>query len=143
MTSAVPPGIPEGYEPTPALDGNFDRVLGPLYRRSNGPGFAFRTGEAHSNIRGAIHGGVLTALADQTLGLTVMEAIDGGMAVTISLTCDFVDGARPGDLIECSAAVTRVTRSVVFVQGELRCGKRLLLTATGLWKRLRPVYPTG
>lgn len=131
--------IPEGYEASPVLDGNFGQSLGPLYRRLDGGGFAFRTGPEHRNGRGITHGGVLMTIADQTLGLTVQKAIDGGPAVTVTLNCDFVDGAMAGELIEVEAAVTRVTKSLVFVKGELTSGGRTILTAAGIWKRMRPV----
>ena len=48
-----------------------------------------------------------------------------------------MDGARPGDFVAGEAMVTRITRSIVFVQGSVRCGDRVLLTASGLWKRLQ------
>ena len=135
MTSEVP----DGYELSPVLDGNFGQSLGPLYRRAGGGGFAFRVGPEHRNGRGMTHGGVLMTIADQTLGLTVQQAIEGGPAVTVTLNCDFVDGALPGDLIEIVAEVTRVTRSLVFVKGVLSSGGRPILTAAGIWKRMKPV----
>jgi uncharacterized protein (TIGR00369 family) len=128
--------IPEGYEPCTTWDGTFGPSLGRLYQRRDGDGFAFRVQARHNNARDVTHGGMLMTLADQMLGLTVQQALDGGYAATVSLNCDFIASAAPGDLIEGKAEVSRVTRSVVFVQGSLRCGDRLLLTASGLWKRL-------
>lgn len=130
---------PAGYEPSPVLDGNFGQSLGPLYQRPDGGGYAFRVGPEHRNSRGIAHGGVLMTIADQTLGLTVQRAIDGGPAVTVTLNCDFVDGAQAGDLIEIEAAVTRVTRSLVFVTGRLTSNGRTILTAAGIWKRMRAI----
>ena len=74
-------------------------------------------------MRGAIHGGVQRALANWMLGLTFMRTTGGGMAVTVSLYCDPVGSLLPGGMIECSAEITRVAFSAIFVQGELRCGK--------------------
>ncbi len=131
--------IPAGYEASPTLDGNFGQSLGPLFRRLDGGGYAFRVGPEHRNGRGMTHGGVLMTIADQTLGLTVQQALDGGPAVTVTLNCDFVDGAQAGELIEVDAVVTRVTRSLVFVKGELTSEGRTILTAAGIWKRMRPI----
>lgn len=130
--------IPDGYAPCTTPDGRFGPNLGPLYQRHDGSGFAFRVRERHNNARGVTHGGMLMTLADQVLGLTVQHAIDGAYAATVNLNCDFVASTAPGDLVEGSAQVTRVTRSIVFVQGTLYCGERLILTASGLWKRLDP-----
>jgi uncharacterized protein (TIGR00369 family) len=131
---------PDGYVPSTIPDGTFGKLLGTLYRRREGGGFAFRVEARHGNVRGAIHGGMLMTMADQVLGLTVQQAIGGGPTATISLNCDFVSSAKPGDLIEGTAEVTRITSSIVFVQGRLACGGRLILSAAGLWKRLDPRY---
>jgi uncharacterized protein (TIGR00369 family) len=133
--------IPEGYGLCRTPDGTFGPTLGPLYQRRDGTSFAFRVKARHNNDRGVTHGGMLMTLADQVLGLTVQEALDGAYAATISLNCSFVASASPGDLVEGSAIVTRITRSVVFVQGSLHCGDRLLLSASGIWKRLAPHVP--
>lgn len=100
--------------------------------------FAMQALPQHSNGR-TVHGGVLTALADLVLGMTVRET--GDAAATISLNCDFVAAAQVGDWIEGEAEVTRRTRSVVFVRGTLRCGDRTLLCASGVWKPIEPRPP--
>jgi uncharacterized protein (TIGR00369 family) len=128
---------PEGYEPCPMPDGEFGQSLGPLYWRRDRGGFAFRVEARHRNYNGNIHGGMLMTLADKVLGLTVAQALDGQPAATVSLNCDMISSAHPGDLIEGVAQVNRVTGSIVFVQGTLRCGERLILSASGLWKRIR------
>ncbi len=130
--------IPDGYALCRTLDGTFGPGLGPLYQHQDGSSFAFRVRERHNNVRGVTHGGMLMTLADQILGLTVQHALEGAYAATVNLNCNFVASTAPGDLVEGSAQVTRVTRSVVFVQGTLYCGERLILTASGLWKRLDP-----
>lgn len=133
--------VPPGYVPCPLSVGDFGDSIGPFFMRPDGSGFACRMARRHSNPLGVVHGGVLMTLADQVLGLTVHRATGLEPSATVSLNCDFVEGARPGDLIEGEAEVTRVTRSLVFAQGRLRCGDRLILTASGLWKRLQPARP--
>ena len=130
--------IPDGYAPCSTPDGTFGPYLGQLYQHRDGSSYAFRVREHHNNARGVTHGGLLMTLADQILGLTVQHALEGAYAATVNLNCNFVASAAPGDLVEGSAQVTRVTRSIVFVQGTLHCGERLILTASGLWKRLDP-----
>jgi uncharacterized protein (TIGR00369 family) len=128
---------PEGYVPCPLPVGDFGDSLGALFMRPDGSGFACRMRPGHRNPRGAVHGGVLLSLADQVLGLTVYQAIGQTLSATVNLNCDFVEAAFPGDLIEGEARVTRVTGSVVFVTGMLRRGERVILTASGIWKRLQ------
>ena len=50
--------------------------------------------------------------------------------------CDFVAGAKGNEIIEGTTTITRKTRSLVFVSGELAAGGRTVLTATGIWKIL-------
>lgn len=142
MTDAKPPQtdpqMPPGYEPCTMDDGEFGRAQGRLHWSPDHKRFAFRVENRHRNENGVVHGGMLMTLADQVLGLTVVQALGNNPAATVSLNCDFIDGALAGDLIEGEAKVTRITRSVVFVQGQLFCGDRILLNASGLWKRLKP-----
>lgn len=128
---------PPGYRLCLMPDGPFTEPLGPLFIRDDGSGFAFRATMRHCNARGVVHGGMLMTFADQALGLTVQRALGSLDVATVSLNCDLVAGAVPGDLIEGEAEVTRISRSIVFVRGTLRCGERILMNASGLWKRLR------
>lgn len=128
---------PPGYRVCDMPDGPFTAPLGPLFIREDGAGFAFRATERHCNAGGVMHGGMLMTFADQTLGLTVQRAVGTIEVATVSLNCDLLDGARPGELVEGEATVTRITRSIVFVRGSVCCGERVVLTASGLWKRLQ------
>lgn len=139
-----PGSTPPGYRLCLMPDGPFTEPLGPLFIRDDGSGFAFRATARHCNARGVVHGGMLMTFADQVLGLTVQRALGSLDVATVSLNCDLVAGAVPGDLIEGEAEVTRISRSIVFVRGTLGCGGRILMNASGLWKRLRgPVGPAG
>ncbi|HMO45939.1 MAG TPA: PaaI family thioesterase [Rubrivivax sp.] len=137
MSDALRTDVPPGYRVCDMPDGPFTEPLGPLFIRQDGGGFALRAADRHCNARGVMHGGMLITLADQTLGLTVQRAVGTVEVATVSLNCDLVDSARPGELVEGEATVTRITRSIVFVRGSLRCGERVLLSASGLWKRLQ------
>lgn len=135
---------PPGYRLCRMPDGPFTEPLGPLFIRDDGSGFAFRATERHCNARGVVHGGMLLTFADQVLGLSVQRAVGSLDVATVSLNCDLVAGAVPGDLIEGEAEITRISRSIVFVRGTLGCGERTLMNASGLWKRLRgQAGPTG
>lgn len=132
--------LPPGYKVSAIPDGGFAQLIGPLLVRENDAGlrFAFRAEHKHANARDVVHGGMLMTFADQVLGLTVQRAVGTLGIATVSLNCDLVAAARPGDFIEGEAVVTRVTRTIVFVKGTIFCGNTVLLTASGLWKRLKP-----
>lgn len=135
--------VPPGYRVCTMPDGAFGTGVGPLFIRMDGTGFAFRVEARHCNAREVVHGGMLMTFADQVLGLTVQRAVETVNVATISLHCDLVSSAIPGDLVEGEAVVTRITRSVVFVRGSLRCGDRPVMTASGVWKRLKSMPTTA
>ena len=132
--------IPDGYELYTHPDGKFATLIGPLYlRQTNGVmRFAYRATEHDCNARGIVHGGRLMTFADQVLGQTCIHTAKSNDLVTVTLNCDLVAAAMPGDLIEGEAEIIRIARTLIFVRGKLFCGDKTLLTANGLWARVQP-----
>lgn len=131
---------PPGYEISKMLEGGFGAAIGPLFIRhsSSGPRFAFRAGSKHTNARGVVHGGMLMTFADQTLGLTAQRALDTVDLATVTLNCDLVASAKPDDLIEGEATITRITKRLIFLKGTITCGDTVLVNTSGLWVRIKP-----
>ena len=66
---------------------------------------------------GVIHGGVVTAMLDETCGMAVQLALDGTRSIaTLDLRIDFQKPATPGLDIRAHSVCTRVTRSIAFVR---------------------------
>ncbi len=66
---------------------------------------------------GVIHGGVVTAMLDETCGMAVQLALDGVSAIaTLDLRIDYQKPATPGVDIKAHAICYRVTRSIAFVR---------------------------
>lgn len=135
MTTTEPKPAPAGYTAVFAETG-FNKYVGPIWRSPDGSEFLFDVRDIHMNGGGTMHGGMAMALADIVLGRTVRDALDNARALTISLNCDFVSAAKLGDRIRGTATITRKTRSIVFISGELAVDGRPIMTATGLWKIL-------
>ena len=55
---------------------------------------------------------------------------------TISLNCNFVSPGLQDDIVECDAKVTRTTKSLVFIEGNLISQDKIILSASGIWKIL-------
>ena len=127
----------ETYQPI--VMGGFNAYVGAILRD---PGkeagaeqrFAFLPEAKHLNGGGALHGGLLMTLADNVLGFTVHEQTEGRIASTVTLNTDFLAGGVAGAPVWGRAAITRKTRSLIFVAGDLSQNGKLLLTATGIWK---------
>jgi len=66
---------------------------------------------------GVIHGGVVTAMLDESCGMAVQLALDGNSAIaTLDLRIDYQKPATPGLEIRAHAVCTRVTRQIAFVR---------------------------
>ncbi|MEC7761830.1 MAG: PaaI family thioesterase [Pseudomonadota bacterium] len=127
---------PEGYD---AFDeeGTFIGVLGPVYLKRLGDRTVtyLELDERHTNPMGVAHGGLLMTLLDITLGSTAGAKIDHvGVYPTIQLNCNFLRGAKLGDVVEGRAEVTRLSRTLAFVSGQLEVGGQPIATATAVFR---------
>ncbi|HEY1961711.1 MAG TPA: PaaI family thioesterase, partial [Rhizomicrobium sp.] len=95
------PGLPEDAEDI-SLRG-FNKSVGPLYSLPDDggpPRLGFVVAEKHMNAAGTVHGGMLMALADVSMGRTSRLIAEAEIGSTVALSCDFLAPGRLGDLIE-------------------------------------------
>jgi len=132
MTSST---VPEGFRPIFA-PGRYPEKIGPLYFKREGANYSygFLADETHANFNGIIHGGMLMSFLDEALGQIVWRLVGKKRCAIISLNCDFIAAARPGDWIEIKADISKRGLSVVFIRGELLVDGNRILTADGIWK---------
>ena len=121
--------------PTPATPIAFDALAETIGRRRSVYGHIsglrmdrFAPGEAWSTLpyrpvfvgdsdTGVIHGGVVTAMLDESCGMAVQLALDATRAIaTLDLRIDYQKPATPGLDIKAHAVCVRVTRSIAFVR---------------------------
>jgi uncharacterized protein (TIGR00369 family) len=137
-TPAAEP-VPEGFKAFGFEEG-FVADIGPIYYKRLPDGttrFGMQTGPRHINPNGVLHGGVFFGFADTFMGRLVWERSQCRCA-TITLTTEFVASGKAGQWIEGAGTVTRETRSLAFVRGEVFAGDELLMQATGVWRIFRP-----
>lgn len=117
MSEAPPAGFAPHFRKSPVTD-----PWEPLFSRTSPDGveIGFRAAAAHCNSRGFVHGGVIAALADNALGLSVGESLRGqgaaapGGLVTVSLTLDYLATARIGQWVAVRPRVLKAGRSLGF-----------------------------
>ncbi len=133
------PKIPSGFEPhfrqSPLTD-----PWEPLYSRRNGDGFqlAIRVDRPHCNARGMAHGGLISALADNAMGLACVLSAggEGSGAVTASLSVEFISSAKAGQWLEVAAEPTKVGRTLAFAQARITADGELVATASAVFRML-------
>lgn len=108
-----------------------------LREEESGPAFGMIVGEQHLDSSGAVDGGAILALVDQTIGIPGNRLVKTPM-VTIQLETRFCGPARAGDFLESRSRVVHSDGQVVAVAGDITAGGRLIATATGIWKTVRP-----
>ncbi len=127
--------IPDGFKPFPSISGFID-LVGPYYfggKDGDVLRYGYLTDDRHNNSNGVVHGGALMSFADTAMGAAVYTTVQGPCA-TISLNCEFIAGAIPGEWIEAEVQITKVTRTLAFLRCELKSGGQTVLTASGIWK---------
>jgi uncharacterized protein (TIGR00369 family) len=111
--------VPEGYVPhvrtSPVTD-----PWQPLFAKIAGGtvSLALRIRAAHSNGKGFMHGGVISALADNAMGLSKLAATKESAAVVgarqSGLALDFLLSAEVGQWVEFSPRVLKIGAGIGF-----------------------------
>jgi uncharacterized protein (TIGR00369 family) len=79
----------------------------------------FTAGEAFTNPTGAVQGGFVAAMLDDTMGPAVFAMGEGRIfAPTLDLHVSFLKPARPGRFVG-RARVVSLGKSIAFLEGEL------------------------
>ncbi len=99
--------------------------------------YGLQTRPDHANPAGAVHGGILVAFADHTLGCYVAAEADNVPNVTIQLNTHFLAAVPPGAFLELRGEVTRATGSMVFVRGVISADGQDSVAVDGIWRVFR------
>jgi uncharacterized protein (TIGR00369 family) len=118
----------------------YELLSGPFYARRGEDGAmvcAFRAERKHMNGHGAMHGGCLMTFADYALFCIATDHIQDAGTVTASMSCEFIDAAFEGEVVEARGEVIRSGKSLVFLRGLLTCAGRPLLSFSAILKKVR------
>jgi uncharacterized protein (TIGR00369 family) len=110
--------LPEGFKPH-FRKSPMTEPWEPLYSRTTGDSvvLGLRAAPPHTNSRGLVHGGLISALADNAMGLSCGRFLeDGQSVVTVNLTLDFVGSARVGQWLEFDTNFVRAGSTLCFAQ---------------------------
>ena len=109
------------------------------------PLWSRRTGEAvhiglvadrpHTNSRGFVHGGLISALADNAMGLSCGQALGGNTRlVTVNLAVDFVGSAQVGQWLEVEPTVVRAGSTLCVAEARVTADGQLCARANATFR---------
>lgn len=115
----------------------FPNGLGPLWARRADSGWEYGLAlvEDHANATGAVHGGVLLALADHALSLAAWEVAGRVPCTTVQLSAQFLRPVQPKGVVRARGEVVRLTGGLVFMRGVLTAADaEAVAVADGVWR---------
>ena len=93
--------------------------------------------ENHLNAAGITHGGYLAALIDAGAGTSAHRSANNAPCVTISLDLKFIGSSKTGDEILGKTKILKKTSTLIFLFCELSCHKKIIASASGIWKIIK------
>ena len=113
---------------------------GVLFRNISDTEYEFKStiNENHLNAAGITHGGYLSALVDAGAGTAAHRSVKNAPCVTISLDLKFIGASKVGDEIIGNVKILKKTKTLVFLFCELSCNNKIITSASGVWKILKP-----
>ena len=114
---------------------------GLLFKNISENEYQFKTiiKENHLNAAGITHGGFICSLIDAGAGTAVYRATNQTSCVTVSLDIKFISPSRKSDELIGSVQILKKTRSMVFVNCNLKRKDQLIASATGVWKVIKKI----
>jgi uncharacterized protein (TIGR00369 family) len=99
--------------------------------------FEVQVKNIHLNTGKIAHGGFLSTIADTGMGNAAHQAAGNKRCVTISLDIKFISAALPENILRGKVKILKRTKSLVFVNCEIRNEKTIITTSSGVWKILK------
>ena len=128
--------IPDGFEPL-SRKSPLTEPWEPIYAKKTERAviIGLRLARPHTNGRGLIHGGLITALADNAMGYSCAQATGWTTSfVTVSLSIDFVGSAEIGQWCSIESDVIKTGKTICFAQSLIRADGAVIARASGTFR---------
>jgi uncharacterized protein (TIGR00369 family) len=139
-------GVPEGFVRHSRRSGLTD-PWEPIYARQTADALvlAVRAAEPHCNARGFVHGGLISALADNAMGLScrlrlLRDKGDDFLAglVTVTLDVDFLEAAESGAWLRFETDFIRAGSTLCFAESSVTANGTICARARARFRVIRP-----
>lgn len=134
-TIPIPPGFERHFRQSPVTD-----PWEPIYSRktSDVVVLGLVAEAAHTNSRGFVHGGLISALADNAMGLSCARRLgDEASLVTVNLTLDFLSSAQVGQWLEFDTVFVKPGSTLAFAQAFVTADGEPCARANGVFRVVR------
>lgn len=128
--------IPDGFEPL-FRKSPLTEPWEPLYAKNTDKAviIGLRLARPHTNGRGLIHGGLITALADNAMGYSCALVTNWTTSfVTVSLSVDFVGSAEIGQWCSIESDVIKTGKTICFAQCLIKADDVVIARASGTFR---------
>ena len=93
---------------------------------------------AHTNSRGMVHGGLISALADNAMGLSCAHRLGPDASlVTVNLALDFLGAAKIGQWLEFDTVFVKPGSTLAFAQAFVTADGEPCARANGTFRVVR------
>lgn len=128
--------IPDGFEPL-SRKSPLTEPWEPLYAKKTDRAviIGLRLARPHTNGRGLIHGGLITALADNAMGYSCAQVTNWTTSfVTVSLSIDFAGSAEIGQWCSIESDVIKTGKIICFAQSLIKADGVVIARASGTFR---------
>jgi uncharacterized protein (TIGR00369 family) len=135
--AAVPDGFERHFRTSPLTD-----PWEPIYSRKTETALVLglHLRKEHCNSRGFAHGGLISALADNAMGLSCGLALGGARLVTVNLTVDYLGTAQVGAWLEIEPTFVRSGKTICFAQAFVTADAASIARANAVFRVM--AHPT-
>lgn len=118
--------------------GNGQWTLGTLWLDRQASRLAVRVTERLCNAFGVLHGGAMATFADaQGLALRRYSGKEGDHTPTVSLSVDYLGGARLGSWLVAEVTLLRTTRTLIFTQALIAADDKLVARSSAIYRNFQ------
>jgi uncharacterized protein (TIGR00369 family) len=131
-SNTIPDGFERHFRQSPATD-----PWEPLWSRRGDGCFVLGLYVAHQhcNARGLLHGGVISSLADNAMGLSCVMELGGKVSlVTVTLSVDFLGIAPIGTWLEFMGMPTKLGKTLCFAAARISADGIQIATANAVFR---------
>lgn len=105
-------------------------------------GLKMDVGEEYSNSRGTAHGGIIAALVDSSMGISIITL--GFRVMTLELNLNYLAPVKIGDQLSSEGRVVHIGKNTAVAEAEVfNCDQNLIAKSRGTFFLDKPEFNRG